>query len=176
MMVMEKILLFHLPSLALLGGVVEATWSDDRLIKISMLKMFVDELPDMPKILGFEVVNGVPVSKSLQIGFFFFFFFLGFLLLSNFFSKFHRDLPPTRVFAYGTSNNTATVPGPTIEALYGVDTYKGVPTVVHLHGGMDEPQSDRNANSWFTRGFRERGPAWTQKKYHYYNIQQPGNM
>lgn len=69
-MVMEKILLFHLLSLALLGAVVEATWSDDRLIKISQLKMFVDELPDMPKILGFDVVNGVPVSKSLQIGMF----------------------------------------------------------------------------------------------------------
>nr|CAN78466.1 hypothetical protein VITISV_028234 [Vitis vinifera] len=164
---------------------------DDRLIKISQLKMFVDELPDMPKILGFDVVNGVPVSKSLQIGMF------------SKKWKFHRDLPPTRVFAYGTSNNTATVPGPTIEALYGVDTYvtwrnylpskhilpwdrtiptaipatkKGVPTVVHLHGGIDEPQSDGNANSWFTRGFRERGPTWTQKKYHYYNIQQPGNM
>lgn len=95
MMVMEKILLFHLLSLALLGAVVEATWSDDRLIKISQLKMFVDELPDMPKILGFDVVNGVPVSKSLQIGMFskkwvrftflFFSFVLGFLLLSNFF-------------------------------------------------------------------------------------------
>lgn len=89
-MVMEKILLFHLLSLALLGAVVEATWSDDRLIKISQLKMFVDELPDMPKILGFDVVNGVPVSKSLQIGmfskkwvrftFYFFFFCFGFFI------------------------------------------------------------------------------------------------
>ena len=63
-------MLFHLLYLALLGGVAEATWAEDRLIKISQLEMFVDELPDMPKILGFDVVNGVPVSKSLQIGMF----------------------------------------------------------------------------------------------------------
>ena len=63
-------MLFHLLYLALLGGVAEVTWAEDRLIKISQLEMFVDELPDMPKIFGFDVVNGVPVSKSLQIGMF----------------------------------------------------------------------------------------------------------
>lgn len=117
--------------------------------------------------------------------------------------KFHRDLPPTPVFAYGTSKTTATVPGPTIEALHGVDTYvtwqnhlpskhilpwdptiptamprtkRGIPTVVHLHGGIDEPESDGHAYSWFTAGFKERGPSWTKKKYHYHNNQQPGNL
>lgn len=117
--------------------------------------------------------------------------------------KFHRDLPPTPVFAYGTSKHTATVPGPTIEALHGIDTYvtwrnhlpskhilpwdpsiptaipstkKGIPTVVHLHGGIDEPESDGHASSWFTAGFKERGPTWTKKKYHYHNNQQPGNL
>ena len=120
----------------------------------------------------------------------------------NFLSqKFHRDLPPTQVFAYGLTTDTATVPGPTIEALYGVDTYvtwqnhlppqhilpwdpsipmamphTGVPAVVHLHGGIHEPQSDGNANSWFTVGFQETGPTWTKKTYHYPNNQQPGNL
>ncbi|GJZ84504.1 multicopper oxidase LPR1-like protein [Tanacetum coccineum] len=28
--------------------------------------------------------------------------------------------------------------------------HKGIPTVVHLHGGIDEPQSDGNSHSWFT--------------------------
>jgi FtsP/CotA-like multicopper oxidase with cupredoxin domain len=117
--------------------------------------------------------------------------------------KFHRDLPPTSVFAYGVSKDTATVPGPTIEALHGIETYvtwqnhlpkkhilpwdpsiptaiaadkKGIPTVVHLHGGIDEPESDGNANSWFTAGFKARGPTWTKKKYHYHNQQHPGNL
>ena len=117
--------------------------------------------------------------------------------------KFHRDLPLSQVFAFGESENTATIPGPTIEALQGVDTYvtwqnhlppkhilpwdpsiptavprskMGVPTVVHLHGGIHEPQSDGNANSWFTAGFKEKGPTWTKMTYHYPNQQQPGNL
>lgn len=117
--------------------------------------------------------------------------------------KFHRDLPPTPVFAYGASRRTATVPGPTIEALHGIDTYvtwqnhlppkhilpwdptiptavpatkKGVPTVVHLHGGIHEPASDGNSNSWFTAGFKEKGPTWSKRKYHYNNNQHPGNL
>lgn len=82
--------------------------------------------------------------------------------------KFHRDLPPTPVYAYGVSEDLATVPGPTIEALQGIDinvTWQnhlppkhilpwdatiptaipanklGIPTVVHLHGGIVEPES-----------------------------------
>ncbi|GAA0166106.1 oxidase [Lithospermum erythrorhizon] len=123
--------------------------------------------------------------------------------MGSFWQKFHRDLPATPVFAYGTSRRHSTIPGPTIEALHGVDTYvtwqnhlpskhilpwdptiptavppnkKGVPTVVHLHGGIDEPQSDGNANSWFTSGFREKGMTWTKKRYHYHNIQHPGTL
>ena len=109
--------------------------------------------------------------------------------------KFHKDLPPTKVFAYGETELTATVPGPTIEAMHGVSTYvtwknhlpsqhilpvddtiptaiprkhKGIPTVVHLHGGIDEPQSDGNSHSWFTSGFKEVGPMWSKKTYHYH--------
>ncbi|GFZ15922.1 cupredoxin superfamily protein [Actinidia rufa] len=91
------------------------------------------------------------------------------------------DLPPTPVFAYGTNKDTATVPGPTIEALHGIDTYvtwqnhlppnhilpwdptiptaiphtkKGIPTVVHVHGSISEPESDGHAgvmpgNLWY---------------------------
>lgn len=117
--------------------------------------------------------------------------------------KFHRDIPATPVFAYGTSAQTATVPGPTIEALHGIGTHvswrnhlpskhilpwdptiptaipstkMGIPTVVHLHGGIDEPESDGHSQSWFTRKFKERGPTWTKKKYHYHNNQHPGTL
>ncbi|KAI9162440.1 hypothetical protein LWI28_027373 [Acer negundo] len=165
--------------------------SSGQLISPSQLEMFVDEIQDMPRIQGFHVVNGVSKSKSLEIGMF------------KKHWKFHRDLPPTPVYAYGTSEHTATVPGPTIEAIHGIDTYvtwqnhlpskhilpwdptiptaipftkKGIPTVVHLHGGIHEPESDGNTNSWFTAGFEEKGPTWTKKMYHYTNMQQPGNL
>ncbi|GMI75156.1 Low Phosphate Root1 [Hibiscus trionum] len=182
---MRRMLLFHLLLLALAGEL----GADVGILNTSRLEMFVDELPDMPKIQGFGMVNACPVAKSLSIGMF------------SKKWKFHRDLPPTSVFAYGTSWRTATVPGPTIEALQGVDTYvtwgnhlpskhilpwdptiptakpaTGIPTVVHVHGGIHEPASDGNANSWFTAGFKETGPTWSKRTYHYNNNQQPGNL
>ncbi|KAL5763329.1 hypothetical protein ACOSP7_019593 [Xanthoceras sorbifolium] len=194
--VMERIVVFYLVMIlgSMLGVLSSSSWRDDQegvIISPSQLKMFVDELPDMPRIQAFDVVNGVSKPKSLEIGMF------------KKYWKFHRDLPPTPVFAYGTSQHTATVPGPTIEALYGVDTYvtwqnhlpsehilpwdptiptaipstkKGIPTVVHLHGGIHQSDSDGNSNSWFTAGFKERGPTWTKATYHYPNMQQPGNL
>ncbi|ESQ34484.1 hypothetical protein EUTSA_v10007182mg [Eutrema salsugineum] len=163
---------------------------EEQLFEVGKLKMFVDDLPDMPRLRGFHSVHGVLKPISLQIGMFYTKW------------KFHRDLPPTPVFAYGTSRSRATVPGPTIEAVYGVDTYVtwrnhlpsshilpwdptispatpktgGIPTVVHLHGGIHEPSSDGNADAWFTVGFRETGPKWTKTTAHYENKQQPGNM
>ncbi|KAG7598018.1 Cupredoxin [Arabidopsis suecica] len=163
---------------------------EDQLFEVGKLKMFVDELPDMPRLYGFNSVHGIIKPTSLQIGMF------------STKWKFHRDLPATPVFAYGTSRSKATVPGPTIEAVYGVDTYVtwrnhlpsshilpwdptispatpkhgGIPTVVHLHGGIHEPTSDGNADAWFTAGFRETGPKWTKTTLHYENKQQPGNM
>ncbi|OMO88072.1 Multicopper oxidase, type 1 [Corchorus olitorius] len=182
--------LFHLIFIALLGN-FSASWAEDRLLNPSKLEMFVDELPDMPKIHGYGMVDGSPKAKLLTIGMF------------RKKWKFHRDLPATTVFAYGASRHTATVPGPTIEALHGIDTYvkwqnhlpskhilpwdptiptaipaskKGVPTVVHLHGGINEPASDGNSNSWFTARFKEKGPTWSKRIYHYNNNQQPGNL
>jgi FtsP/CotA-like multicopper oxidase with cupredoxin domain len=106
------------------------------------------------------------------------------------------------VFVYGTSAASATFPGPTIEALQGfplwvtwenhlpdrhilpwdptvptaIPRHGGVPTVVHLHGGVHPPQSDGNADAWFTAGFREKGPAWTTPTYAYPNGQSPGGV
>ncbi|XP_054808686.1 multicopper oxidase LPR1-like [Prosopis cineraria] len=168
-----------------------ASSRDEELVDSSKLEMFVDEVPDMPRIHGYKILHGVPKPKSLVIGMF----------KKNW--KFHRDLPPTPVFAYGVDKHSATVPGPTIEALHGVDTYvtwqnhlpschilqwdptiptaiphskKGIPTVVHLHGGIHEPQSDGNPNAWFTAGFNEMGPTWMKKTFHYHNNQHPGDL
>ncbi|OMO88071.1 Multicopper oxidase, type 1 [Corchorus olitorius] len=187
---MQGIVPFLLIFLALFGKLV-ASQGKDRLVNTSKLEMFVDELPDMPKIHGYDIVDGSPKPKLLTIGMF------------SKKWKFHRDLPATTVFAYGATRNTATVPGPTIEALHGTATYvkwqndlpskhilpwdptvptaipstkKGVPTVVHLHGGIHEPASDGNSNAWFTARFEEKGPAWSRRTYHYDNNQQPGNL
>ncbi|KAK4484179.1 hypothetical protein RD792_011400 [Penstemon davidsonii] len=186
----EKFLVFELISLIFVGFWVYA-WGGDGLISPSFLEKFVDELSDMPRVKGFDVINGVHVPNSLKIGMF------------HKKWKFHRDLPPTPVFAFGTSREGASIPGPTIEALHGVDTYvkwenylpskhilpwdptiptaiphtkKGIPTVVHLHGGIDEPESDGHSTSWFTAKFKERGPSWTKKNYHYHNVQHPGTL
>ncbi|KAG4984455.1 hypothetical protein JHK82_029294 [Glycine max] len=184
----KRTLLLKLLTLVSLLGCSSAS---DHLVNVSKLEMFVDELPHMPRILGYHLSDGVPRSKSFKIGMF------------KKKWKFHKDLPPTTVYAFGTSKHTATVPGPTIEALYGVDTHvrwqnhlppkhilpwdptiptamtnstRGIPTVVHLHGGIHAPESDGNANAWFTSKFNQRGPTWTKKTYHYPNNQQPGNL
>ena len=91
----------------------------------------------------------------------------------EFFSKTHRDVPPTRFWGYGNS-----VPGPTIEASSGEEILvewsnqlpanhflpidnnlmgaeKGVPesrTVVHLHGGKVRPDSDGWPEDWCVPG------------------------
>ncbi|KAL2235083.1 UNVERIFIED_CONTAM: Multicopper oxidase LPR1 [Sesamum indicum] len=188
---MEKLLVLELICVVLVMGNVNYAWGGDGLISPSQLEMFVDEVPDMPRIKGFHLLNASPLPKSLRIGMF------------SKKWKFHRDLPPTRVFAYGTSKEAATVPGPTIEALHGVETLvkwtnhlpskhilpwdptiptaiphkgKGIPTVVHLHGGIDEPESDGHSTAWFTSGFKERGPSWTKKTYRYHNLQHPGTL
>ncbi|KAJ1282821.1 hypothetical protein BS78_03G080900 [Paspalum vaginatum] len=163
--------------------------SEDSLEKVAAsLEMYVDMLPQMPKVLGYSLKSGHPTPTHLTIG----------MYQKKW--KFHRDLPATTVFVFGTSAESATFPGPTIEALQGVPLWVtwenhlpgrhilpwdptvptafpragGVPTVVHLHGGVHPPQSDGNAFAWFTAGFRERGRAWTTPTYAYPNVQSPG--
>ncbi|MBL8204140.1 MAG: multicopper oxidase domain-containing protein [Blastocatellia bacterium] len=46
-----------------------------------------------------------------------------------------------------------------------------VPTVVHLHGGETEPQSDGHPDAWFTPNFVLRGPGWVKDVYTYANDQ-----
>lgn len=64
---------FLVISLVLFGINSDRTWAEDdrhRLLSPSALKMFVDELPDMPRISAFHVLDGVSLPKSLKIGMF----------------------------------------------------------------------------------------------------------
>ncbi|XP_010259063.1 PREDICTED: multicopper oxidase LPR2-like [Nelumbo nucifera] len=154
------------------------------------LQMFVDELPQMPSLLGYSNGPTSPKPGSLTIG----------MYRKKW--KFHRNLPATTVFAFGTSEDAATVPGPTIEAIKGVPTLVtwqnklpqthilpwdssiptaipkkgGVPTVVHLHGGVHESQHDGHPLAWFTSGFKETGSTWSKSTYTYPNVQHSGNL
>ncbi|KAF7044270.1 hypothetical protein CFC21_053523 [Triticum aestivum] len=163
--------------------------SEDTLEKVAgSLEMYVDRLPQMPKVRGYSVERGRATPVHLAVG----------MYQKKW--KFHRDLPATTVFVFGESAESATFPGPTIEALQGVPLsvtwenhlpenhilpwdptvpvaiprHGGVPTVVHLHGGVHPPQSDASAFAWFTAGFRETGAKWTTPTYVYPNVQSPG--
>ncbi|XP_037422337.1 multicopper oxidase LPR1 homolog 1-like [Triticum dicoccoides] len=163
--------------------------SEDTLEKVAgSLEMYVDRLPQMPKVRGYSMERGRATPVHLAVG----------MYRKKW--KFHRDLPATTVFVFGESAESATFPGPTIEALQGVPLsvtwenhlpenhilpwdptvpvaiprHGGVPTVVHLHGGVHPPQSDASAFAWFTAGFRETGAKWTTPTYVYPNVQSPG--
>ncbi|CAK9271596.1 unnamed protein product [Sphagnum jensenii] len=45
--------------------------------------------------------------------------------------KLHRDLPPTPLYAFGTSRDTASYPGPTLEARRGVESYVRFENHIH---------------------------------------------
>lgn len=62
--------LFLFISLAF-SGLKTTAWAGKSIISPSKLKMFVDELPDMPRVQGFDIKNGVPVPKTLIIGMFY---------------------------------------------------------------------------------------------------------
>ncbi|OAE25626.1 hypothetical protein AXG93_2506s1060 [Marchantia polymorpha subsp. ruderalis] len=105
--------------------------------------------------------------------------------------KFHPDLPETTLYAYGTSQETASTPGPTLLATRGIESYVrwenhlndsehfltvdhsihwanpksgGVPIVTHLHGGEVLSESDGYPDAWYTSA-GELGPAFTTQNY-----------
>jgi spore coat protein A, manganese oxidase len=105
--------------------------------------------------------------------------------IQEFFSKIHRDVPPTRFWGYGKS-----VPGPTIEARSGEEiivewpnllphkhflpidhhlmgaeeSLPEVRTVVHVHGARVPPASDGWPEDWYAPG--------KSAVYHYPNKQE----
>jgi spore coat protein A, manganese oxidase len=135
----------------------------------SVLRKYVDPLP-VPHVLRGErhVVPIIPMKEKL-----------------------HRDLPPTRLWGF-----FGKYPGPTFEAkknrpirviweshlpdahllpvdptLHGAEDSPAVRTVVHLHGAQVGPESDGYPEAWFTRNFKQVGPAFTTESYYYPNSQ-----
>jgi spore coat protein A, manganese oxidase len=117
--------------------------------------------------------------------------------------RLHSQLPPTIVYGYGTSLETASYPGPTIVARKGVPidikwgnylpsphilsyafdptlpaavTTTGIPITTHVHGSEVEPESDGGPNTWFTPGNAEVGPDWKKPVNHYDNNQLPATI
>jgi FtsP/CotA-like multicopper oxidase with cupredoxin domain len=107
------------------------------------------------------------------------------------------------VYGYGTSEATASYPGPTIVVQKGhpisvrwtnnitgshileyafdptipaAETTTGVPIVTHVHGGEQEPESDGTPMQWFTPGFAEKGHDWKHEVFHYANNQLPATI
>ncbi|EFJ29867.1 hypothetical protein SELMODRAFT_90700 [Selaginella moellendorffii] len=178
--------------LALLLGIFGSHRASSQSLNATGLEKFVDELPQIPVLCAFQEEQSGAMIKpaNLTIGMF----------PTRW--KFHRDLPATPVFAYGRSHKEATIPGPTIEARNGIPVeitwenhlpkkhilpldltiataiprHGGIPTVVHLHGGMNDPASDGHSLAWFTPGFKDRGPAWRAKSSFYRNAQGAANL
>src|SRR5678816_4334766 len=115
----------------------------------------------------------------------------------------HGQLPPTTVYAYGTSEATASYPGATFVVQKGVpiavkwtnhlpmnhilsyafdptlpaaSTSTGVPITTHVHGAEVEPESDGGPYTWFTAGFAETGPDFTKEIKTYANNQLPATI
>ncbi|CAI5507073.1 unnamed protein product [Closterium sp. Naga37s-1] len=117
--------------------------------------------------------------------------------------KLHRDLPPTKLYAYGRSAATAHYPGPTLVAKRGVPTQVywenhltdrhhmfpvdytlsdvarpllgGIPIVTHRHGGEQVSFSDGHPEAWFTQ-YSEVGRAFRTRLYRYPNHQLPTTL
>jgi spore coat protein A len=112
--------------------------------------------------------------------------------MRQFTQKLHRDLPPTKLWGYN-----GLYPGPTIEArsgrpvsvqwlndlpshhflpidhtIHGAEsTVPDVRTVVHLHGAKVLGDSDGYPEAWFTNGFAQTGPSFSNRVYRYPNDQ-----
>lgn len=66
---MEIALFFLMPIISLAVEGVRGGGDDgDGLLSASKLEMFVDELPDMPRLRGYEIRDGVPVAGNLTVG------------------------------------------------------------------------------------------------------------
>ncbi|MGH9898433.1 MAG: hypothetical protein ACRD4L_06240, partial [Pyrinomonadaceae bacterium] len=90
--------------------------------------------------------------------------------------KFHRDLPPSKIWGHSNMGTPAITPGPTFMARYGqsvlVRRHNNLPAdhvgfgspevTTHLHNGHTASESDGNTDNWFVSGLF--------KDYHYTNI------
>ncbi|HUA85261.1 MAG TPA: multicopper oxidase domain-containing protein [Bryobacteraceae bacterium] len=132
------------------------------LVDLPRIAAFVDPLP-IPEIAQ---PAGMRTIGKRQVPFYK-------IPIREFFSKVHRDVPPTRFWGYGN-----TVPGPTIETRSGSEILiewpnqlppkhflpidhnlmgaeEGIPesrTVVHVHGARVPPESDGWPEGWYVPG------------------------
>ena len=115
------------------------------------------------------------------------------LVMSEFYTSFHSQMPKTKVWGYNNS-----YPGPTICAkkntplnitwinnlpdthllandcsVHGVCGNPDVRTVVHLHGAITPPEFDGYPDAWFTKDFKLVGPLFVDRSYHYPNLNNP---
>ncbi|CAI5980698.1 unnamed protein product [Closterium sp. NIES-65] len=96
------------------------------------------------------------------------------------YDKFHRDLPDTKVYAYGVSRSSARYPGPVLVAKRGTTTKVSATAparreqrglhVVHKHGGETPSKSDGHPMAWYT-AFGEHGPEFESEENTYPNTQ-----
>jgi spore coat protein A, manganese oxidase len=134
-------------------------------LNASSLAQFVDELP-LPEIARPLDYRPSPEDASLKLPYYR-------VAMRQIESKLHRDLKPTRLWAFGLTS-----PGPTFEArsgqgilvewanelpaqhflpidhsIHGAEADKPeVRTVVHLHGAKAPAESDGYPESWFVPG------------------------
>ncbi len=134
-------------------------------LNASTLQPWVDPLPLLP-IAKAAGTRPSPENAAVQVPYYR-------MPMREIQAKLHRDLPPTRAWAYGGS-----FPGPVFEArsgqpvlvewanelptrhflpidhtLHGAEADKPeVRTVVHLHGGRTRPESDGYPEDWFVTG------------------------
>ncbi|CAI5470868.1 unnamed protein product [Closterium sp. Yama58-4] len=147
------------------------------------LALFVDPLPIPPVVDASKLPRRNGQSPKVTIG------------VYNVKRKFHRDLPATKVYAFGLSRRTASVPGPTIVArnreelrvewvnnitdrqhMLPLDRtlmvpqlkLGGVPIAVHVHGAQVSSKSDGHPFAWWTHQ-GEHGPTFTSNTYTYPN-------
>lgn len=110
--------------------------------------------------------------------------------------KFHRDLGPARIWGYNGQ-----YPGPVIDvdrgdpihvswenklpsrhflpvdkSIHDLNLLPEVRTVTHLHGSETKPESDGYPEAWFTKDFKEVGPHFKTKVYHYPNQQRASTL
>jgi spore coat protein A len=134
-------------------------------LNASSLAQFVDPLP-IPEIAQPTDHRPSPADPSLKLPYYR-------VAMRQIESKLHRDMKPTRLWAYGSSS-----PGPTFEArsgqgilvewanelpsqhflpvdhsIHGAEADKPeVRTVVHLHGAKAPPDSDGYPDNWYVPG------------------------
>jgi len=145
--------------------IMQPASSPPQLLDTRSLAHFVDPLP-IPSVAKSASTKPSPADPATQVPYYR-------IVMQPFQARVHRDVPPTTFWGYNGS-----CPGPTVEArhdqpilvewvnqlprqhlfaidhtLHGAEADKPeVRTVVHLHGGRTDPESDGYPTDWFTAG------------------------